>query len=44
MVYRITGGITFLLLGLQAFGVGVIPGVIVGIFALVTGVSLLAGV
>lgn len=43
MIYRITGGIAFLLIGLQNVGVG-IPPMVTGIFAIIAGVALLAGV
>lgn len=43
MVYRILGGITFVLMGLVAFGVS-IPHIIVGVCALIAGVALLAGI
>lgn len=43
MVYRITGGIFFLLAGLVYLGVSLVPGTIVGIIAIVAGIALLAG-
>lgn len=42
MIYRISGGITFILIALQAFGLS-LPAIVLGIFALIAGVSLLAG-
>lgn len=41
-IYRVAGGITFLLIGLAAFGIH-LPGIIRGVAALVAGVALLAG-
>ncbi len=43
MVYRITGGIWFLLTGLAALGIFTTPAVVLGILALVAGIALLAG-
>jgi hypothetical protein len=43
MIYRISGGVFFLLVALVYLGVTAIPLVIVGIVALVAGISLLAG-
>jgi len=42
MVYRIFGGIAFILIGLAALGL-VLPEVVLGIVALVAGGALLAG-
>lgn len=41
MVYRITGGIAFILLGVSAFGLA-IPVVLTAIFCVIAGVALLA--
>ena len=43
MVYRIAGGIFFILIALEYFGFGQIPKVVTGIFALLAGVALLLG-
>jgi hypothetical protein len=42
MVYRITGGIAFLLLGLQSFTP--IPPILTAVFCAVAGIALLAGI
>lgn len=42
MVYRVFGGIAFILLGLEAFGV-LSLGVLTGVALLVAGVALIAG-
>lgn len=44
MLYRVCGGIFFLLYALQAFGVVAIPEIVVGIFALLAAIGLLAGI
>jgi hypothetical protein len=44
MVYRITGGIGLLLLGLTMVSGGAIPTAITGVFLLVAGITLLDGV
>ncbi len=44
MIYRIFGGITFILISLDAFGVPNLPKIVLGIFALVAGIALLAGI
>lgn len=43
MVFRITGGIGLLLLGLQMVGVAAIPSLIIGVLLLVAGIALIAG-
>lgn len=43
MVYRITGGIWFLLTGITMLGIVAIPVVVLGVLALVAGIALLAG-
>ncbi len=43
MIYRITGGIGLTLLGLASLGVAV-PALVTGIFLLVGGIALLAGI
>jgi hypothetical protein len=42
MVYRICGGLFFLVYGLVSLGMA-IPAIIVGILAIIAGVALLAG-
>ena len=42
MVFRITGGIYLILVGLAAFGIA-IPALIIAVLALVAGIALLAG-
>lgn len=44
MIYRISGGIGLLLLGLSTLGVAAIPGAIIGVCLLVAGIALLAGI
>ena len=44
MVYRITGGLFLLCLGLNMLGVAVIGGTVVGVLGVVAGIALLAGV
>lgn len=43
MIYRIAGGIFFILLGLSYLGITAIPFVVIGIIALVAGIALIAG-
>lgn len=43
-LYRIAGTITFILIGLEAFGLSVIPGWFLGIFAILAAIGLGAGV
>lgn len=43
MVYRICGGIAFLLLGLSETGLVTLPPIITGIFLIIAGIALLAG-
>jgi hypothetical protein len=43
-LYRIAGTITFILIGLAAFGVAAIPGWFTGIFAILAAIGLGAGV
>ncbi len=43
MIYRIAGGIFFILAGLVYLGVAAIPPAIVGVLALVAGIALIAG-
>jgi hypothetical protein len=43
MVYRICGGITFLLIAIDNFGYS-IPPLVIAIFALLAGIGLLAGI
>lgn len=43
MVYRIGGGLFFILLGAQMLGVEAISGSGLGILGLITGIALLAG-
>lgn len=42
MFYRFLGGVTFILFGIDALGVA-IPGIVLGIFALLAGIALLVG-
>ena len=42
MIFRITAGLYFLLVGLSAFHVGV-PPVLIAVFALIAGIALLLG-
>lgn len=44
MVYRITGGIAFLLIGLTYLGVAAIPSSVTGVFTLIAGIALLVGI
>ena len=44
MVYRITGGIFLILLSFNMLGVTAIPQQITGVFGLIAGIALLAGV
>jgi hypothetical protein len=44
MIFRIFGGVTLILISLEAFGVQNVPKIVLGIFALVAGIALLAGV
>lgn len=43
MVYRICGGIAFLLLGLSAVGIAQVPEYLTGVFLIIAGIALLAG-
>lgn len=43
MVYRIAGGIFFILLGIQSFGLGAVPTWFTGIIAFIAGLALLCG-
>lgn len=43
MVYRIAGGIFFILVGLMYLGVTAIPLTVLGVIALVAGIALIAG-
>lgn len=43
MLYRIFGGLTFLFMGINCYS-SVIPPIIIGIFAFVAGIALLAGI
>lgn len=44
MVYRIAGGIFFIVLAIGYFGIYDVPGAIMGVIALVAGIALIAGV
>jgi len=44
MVYKITGGIFLILLGISLLGIAGVPDVITGVFGLIAGIALLAGV
>ncbi len=44
MIYRIFGGIAFVLIALNAFGIASVPAIVLGIFSIVAGVALLAGI
>lgn len=44
MIFRIAGGIAFFLQGLSLVGIGGIPPVIIGAFAIAAGIGLLAGI
>jgi len=44
MIFRISGGVFFLLAALAYFGAAAIPLAIIGVVALVAGIALLAGV
>lgn len=41
-MYRITGGVTFILIALNQFGTK-IPPVVLGVFAIIAGISLILG-
>lgn len=43
MVYRITGGIFFVLLAAEMLGLVGVPKVVTGVFGLIAGIALLAG-
>jgi len=43
IVFRICGGIFFILAGLGYLGVTAIPNVVLGVFALIAGIALLVG-
>ena len=43
MVFRISGGIFFLLAAIGYFGIVSIPAVLMGVVALVAGIALIAG-
>lgn len=43
MIYRIAGGIYLALVGLSLLGLMAVPSMVLGIFALVAGIALLAG-
>ncbi len=42
-IYRISGGIAFILLALPLLGIAAIPALVTGLFCLVAGIALLAG-
>jgi hypothetical protein len=44
MIYRITGGIAFILLGATALHIVSVSGVVTALFCVVAGIALLAGV
>lgn len=43
MIYRITGGIFFLLTAFSLLGITTFPAAITAVFALIAGIALLAG-
>ncbi len=44
MVYRITGGIFLVLLGISMLGITALPDGIIGVFGLIAGIALLVGI
>lgn len=44
MLYRICGGIFFLLMAISLLGFGAVPNLVTGVFALLAGIGLLAGI
>jgi len=44
MVYKIAGGIGFILLAIPLFGIAAVPAVLTGVVLLVAGIALIAGV
>jgi hypothetical protein len=44
MIYRVAGGVWILLMGIQQCGVVSIPTLVLGIFGIIAGIALLAGI
>lgn len=44
MLYRIAGGITFLIIAVAALGIAAVPSLVLGLFAALAGIGLLAGI
>lgn len=44
MIYRIAGGIWILLMGLTQCGIVGVPLIVLGIFGIIAGIALLAGI
>lgn len=43
MIYRISGGVFFVLAGLAYLGVALVPTTVLGVLGIVAGIALLAG-
>ena len=43
MIFRIAGGIWILLMGISQSGIYTVPPLVLGIFAIIAGIALLAG-